>query len=119
VETSDGVWDSDETLMGSLFEDDKDHNLDKPTEEMERKKSFTTETAKPINVLVPRSKFPKAGAAVSLVARERECVAVYMCEKNFIPVVPAETMCGNYFAERINLCVSKITTPSLTSNAPQ
>ena len=77
VETSEGVWDSDETLMENLFEDDEDHNLDRPTEEMERKKSFRTETAKPINVLVPRSKFPKAGAAVSTVARERECVAVY------------------------------------------
>jgi hypothetical protein len=106
--------------MENLFEDDEDLNLDRPTEEMERKKSFTTETAKPINVLVPRSKFSKAGVAVSIVARERENVLLCtMCGKNLITVVPAETMCGNCVLERKNLCVSKITTPNLTSNAPQ
>jgi hypothetical protein len=42
-----------------------------------------------------------------------------MCGENFIPVVPEETMCGNCVAERKNLWVSKTTTPSLTSNAPQ
>jgi hypothetical protein len=42
-----------------------------------------------------------------------------MCGENFIPVVPEEAMCGNCVAERKNLWVSKTTTPSFTSNAPQ
>jgi hypothetical protein len=38
---------------------------------------------------------------------------------DFIPVVPAETMCGNCVSERKNLCVSKTTTPNLASKATQ
>jgi hypothetical protein len=83
---------------------------------MDGKKSFTTETAKPINVLVPRSKFPKAGAAVSTAARERECVAVYDVWGKLYPSCTGrnDVCCGEK-----NSRVSKSTTPSLTISAPQ
>ena len=73
VEPPHGGWDSDETLMEHLFEDDEDHNCDRPTEEIDRQRSIVAETAKPINVLVPRPKQVKFGSAVSSSsARERE-----------------------------------------------
>ena len=121
VEPPHGGWDSDETLMEHLFEDDEDHNCDRPTEEIDRQRSIVAETAKPINVLVPRPKQVKFGSAVSSSsARERENVQFCeMCKKNFISVVSGEKMCGNCVVERKSSSVLKRKPPSPIVPPPQ